>query len=59
MHATRLTRGHLIRYLPAMATGRLPESTGSFTWAEPDAYRGAIGSAALHSRGWRVHLPAA
>jgi diacylglycerol kinase family enzyme len=25
MHATRLTRGHLIRYLPAMATGRLPE----------------------------------
>ena len=26
MHATRLTRGHLIRYLPAMATGRLPEN---------------------------------
>jgi diacylglycerol kinase family enzyme len=25
MHATRLTRGHLIRFLPAMATGRLPE----------------------------------
>jgi diacylglycerol kinase family enzyme len=25
MHATRLTRGHLLRYLPAMATGRLPE----------------------------------
>jgi diacylglycerol kinase family enzyme len=25
MHATRLNRGHLIRYLPAMATGRLPE----------------------------------
>jgi len=25
MDATRLTRGHLIRYLPAMATGRLPE----------------------------------
>jgi len=25
MHATRLKRGHLIRYLPAMATGRLPE----------------------------------
>jgi diacylglycerol kinase (ATP) len=26
MHATRLHRGHLIRYLPAMATGRLPEN---------------------------------
>jgi diacylglycerol kinase (ATP) len=26
MHATRLSRGHLIRYLPAMATGRLPEN---------------------------------
>jgi diacylglycerol kinase family enzyme len=25
MHATRLNRGHLIRYLPAMATGNLPE----------------------------------
>ena len=25
MHATRLSRGHLIRYLPAMATGKLPE----------------------------------
>lgn len=25
MHATRLTRGHLVQYLPAMATGRLPE----------------------------------
>ena len=25
MHATRLKRWHLIRYLPAMATGRLPE----------------------------------
>lgn len=25
MHATRLSRGHLLRYLPAMATGRLPE----------------------------------
>jgi diacylglycerol kinase family enzyme len=25
MHATRLSRGHLVRYLPAMATGRLPE----------------------------------
>lgn len=25
MHATRLSRGHLIRYLPAMVTGRLPE----------------------------------
>ena len=25
MHATRLSRWHLIRYLPAMATGRLPE----------------------------------
>jgi len=25
MHATRLTRGHLIRFLPRMATGRLPE----------------------------------
>ncbi len=26
MHATRLTRGHLIRYLPAMIVGRLPEN---------------------------------
>ncbi len=26
MHATRLSRWHLIRYLPAMATGRLPEN---------------------------------
>ncbi|VTT99993.1 diacylglycerol kinase : Diacylglycerol kinase catalytic region OS=Chloroflexus aurantiacus (strain ATCC 29364 / DSM 637 / Y-400-fl) GN=Chy400_2923 PE=4 SV=1: DAGK_cat [Gemmataceae bacterium] len=26
MHATRLRRGHLLRYLPAMATGRLPEN---------------------------------
>lgn len=26
MHATRLTRLHLIRYLPAMVTGRLPEN---------------------------------
>jgi YegS/Rv2252/BmrU family lipid kinase len=26
MHATRLRRWHLIRYLPAMATGRLPEN---------------------------------
>jgi diacylglycerol kinase (ATP) len=26
MHATRLSRGHLIRYLPAMATGNLPEN---------------------------------
>jgi diacylglycerol kinase (ATP) len=26
MHATRLSRGHLIRYLPKMATGRLPEN---------------------------------
>ena len=25
MHATRLSRGHLIRFLPAMATGTLPE----------------------------------
>jgi diacylglycerol kinase family enzyme len=25
MHATRLSRGHLIRYLPAMATGKLPD----------------------------------
>ncbi len=25
MHATRLNRGHLIRYLPAMATGKLPD----------------------------------
>ena len=25
MHATRLTRWHLVRYLPAMVTGRLPE----------------------------------
>lgn len=25
MHATRLSRGHLVRYLPAMATGKLPE----------------------------------
>ena len=25
MHATRLSRGHLIRYLPAMMTGKLPE----------------------------------
>lgn len=25
MHATRLRRWHLLRYLPAMATGRLPE----------------------------------
>lgn len=25
MHATRLTRGHLLRYLPAMAAGKLPE----------------------------------
>ncbi|MCE9565919.1 MAG: hypothetical protein K8U57_28175 [Planctomycetes bacterium] len=25
MHATRLNRGHMIRYLPAMATGNLPE----------------------------------
>ena len=25
MHATRLRRWHLVRYLPAMATGRLPE----------------------------------
>jgi diacylglycerol kinase family enzyme len=25
MHATRLSRGHLIRYLPAMMTGHLPE----------------------------------
>lgn len=26
MHATRLKRWHLIRYLPAMATGKLPEN---------------------------------
>jgi len=26
MHATRLRRWHLLRYLPAMATGRLPEN---------------------------------
>src|SRR5262245_58826316 len=26
MHATRLSRWHLIRYLPAMATGRLPDN---------------------------------
>ena len=26
MHATRLSRGHLIRFLPAMASGRLPEN---------------------------------
>lgn len=26
MHATRLSRGHLIRYLPAMVTGKLPEN---------------------------------
>ena len=26
MHATRLSRGHLIRFLPAMATGNLPEN---------------------------------
>jgi diacylglycerol kinase (ATP) len=26
MHATRLRRGHLLRYLPAMAAGRLPEN---------------------------------
>jgi len=26
MHATRLSRGHLIRYLPGMATGKLPEN---------------------------------
>ena len=26
MHATRLTRGHLLRYLPAMVSGRLPEN---------------------------------
>lgn len=26
MHATQLNRGHLLRYLPAMATGRLPEN---------------------------------
>jgi diacylglycerol kinase family enzyme len=26
MHATRLSRGHLIRYLPKMATGTLPEN---------------------------------
>lgn len=26
LHATRLTRWHLIRYLPALATGRLPEN---------------------------------
>src|SRR5262245_27530075 len=26
MHATRLGRGHLVRYLPAMVTGRLPEN---------------------------------
>jgi len=26
MHATRLSRGHLIRYLPAMMSGRLPEN---------------------------------
>jgi diacylglycerol kinase (ATP) len=26
MHATRLSRIHLIRYLPAMATGNLPEN---------------------------------
>lgn len=25
LHATRLSRGHLLRYLPAMVTGRLPE----------------------------------
>jgi YegS/Rv2252/BmrU family lipid kinase len=25
MHATRLSRWHLVRYLPAMATGKLPE----------------------------------
>src|SRR5262249_15669586 len=26
MHARRLSRGHLIRFLPAMATGNLPEN---------------------------------
>jgi diacylglycerol kinase family enzyme len=26
MHATKLRRWHLLRYLPAMATGRLPEN---------------------------------
>lgn len=26
MHATRLSRGHLLRYLPKMATGNLPEN---------------------------------
>jgi YegS/Rv2252/BmrU family lipid kinase len=26
MHATRLSRGHLLRYLPKMATGRLPRN---------------------------------
>jgi diacylglycerol kinase family enzyme len=26
MHAMQLNRGHLLRYLPAMATGRLPEN---------------------------------
>src|SRR5262249_7819648 len=26
MHATRLRRWHLVRYLPAMASGRLPEN---------------------------------
>src|SRR5262245_46075228 len=25
MHATRLSRWHLVRYLPAMVTGKLPE----------------------------------
>jgi diacylglycerol kinase family enzyme len=26
MHATRLSRGHLLRFLPGMATGKLPEN---------------------------------
>jgi diacylglycerol kinase family enzyme len=26
MHATRLSRGHLLRFLPAMATGNLPDN---------------------------------
>lgn len=58
MHATRLTRGHLVRYLPAMVRGRLPENHRLLTLGR--ARRVEVKSAAplcVHADGEFVCVP--
>jgi diacylglycerol kinase family enzyme len=59
MHATRLSRGHLIRYLPAMATGRLPENHNLLKLGRARRIEVRSGSAlCVHADGEFVCVPA-